>query len=111
MPCVSKKTSENYNSVGYEYRIGKYEVTNAQYAEFVNTVDAFGENPNNLYNTDMGSNVRGRWSYPGPSKPRVGHVSDSRSCSTCTWTSSRSMSLCTLVTCHGRSTPRICASS
>jgi len=40
-----------YGAVVYQYNIGKYEVTNAQYAEFLNAVaDA---DPNGLYNTDM----------------------------------------------------------
>jgi len=42
-----------HGSVGYEYRIGKYEVTNAQYAEFLNAVAGVGD-PNDLYDTDMG---------------------------------------------------------
>ena len=40
-----------YGAVGYEYQIGKYEVTNAQYAEFLNakaSTDSYG-----LYNTSM----------------------------------------------------------
>ena len=41
-------------AVGYEYRIGKYEVTNAQYSEFLNTVDPGGDNPHDLYNSKMG---------------------------------------------------------
>jgi formylglycine-generating enzyme required for sulfatase activity len=38
-----------YGAVPYEYRIGKYEVTNAQYAEFLNTVDRAGIDTFNLY--------------------------------------------------------------
>ena len=48
-----------YGGVGYEYQIMKYEVTNAQYAEFLNSVDAAGANPNGIYNDAMGSDVRG----------------------------------------------------
>ncbi len=44
-------------SVSYEYRIGKYEVTNDQYAAFLNSVAA--SDPNGLYNANMGSNARG----------------------------------------------------
>jgi M6 family metalloprotease-like protein len=44
--------------VVYEYRIGKYEVTNAQYAEFLSAVAAVGD-PNGLYNTDMGGGWNG----------------------------------------------------
>ncbi len=38
-------------AVGYVYNIGKYEVTNAQYAEFLNAVAAY--DPNGLYNENM----------------------------------------------------------
>ena len=41
-----------YGSVGYEYRIGKYEVTNSQYAELLNAVARVGD-PNRLYHNDM----------------------------------------------------------
>jgi formylglycine-generating enzyme required for sulfatase activity len=50
-------------SVGYEYRIATTEVTNAQYAVFLNTVDAAGTNPNAVYDNNMGSNVRGGISF------------------------------------------------
>ncbi len=46
-----------YGGVAYPYRIGKYEVTNAQYAEFLNAVaatDTYG-----LYNASMGSGYGG----------------------------------------------------
>ena len=46
-----------YGAVSYEYQIGKYEVTNAQYAEFLNNVAA--TDANFLYNTNMGTNARG----------------------------------------------------
>lgn len=46
-----------FGAVGYEYRIGAYEVTNAQYAAFLNAVAL--SDPNGLYNTNMGSNARG----------------------------------------------------
>jgi formylglycine-generating enzyme required for sulfatase activity len=42
-----------YGSVGYDYQIGKYEVTNAQYGAFLNAVaktDSYG-----LYNSNMSS--------------------------------------------------------
>jgi len=41
-----------YGSVDYFYGIGRYEVTNAQYCEFLNSVAA--SDPNGLYNTNMG---------------------------------------------------------
>ncbi|MDX9702881.1 MAG: SUMF1/EgtB/PvdO family nonheme iron enzyme [Candidatus Auribacterota bacterium] len=44
-----------YGSVGYQYSISKYEVTTAQYVEFLNSVaktDTYG-----LYNTNMGGST------------------------------------------------------
>ena len=44
-------TGSLYGAVGYEYRIGKYEVTNAQYGAFLN---AKGQsNSNGIYNSTM----------------------------------------------------------
>ena len=53
-----------FGAVSYEYKIGKYEVTNAQYVQFLNAVAA--ADPNTLYNTSMaaprgaGSHARAR---------------------------------------------------
>lgn len=44
-----------YGSVDYVYRISKHEVTNAQYAEFLNAVDPTGANTLDLYNINMPS--------------------------------------------------------
>jgi hypothetical protein len=44
-------------SVGYEYSISKYEVTNAQYAEFLNAKAA--SDPLGLYNPSMGTGFGG----------------------------------------------------
>src|SRR5262245_29663639 len=41
-----------YGSVGYNYQIGKYEVTAGQYTEFLNAVAK--ADPNGLYRTEMG---------------------------------------------------------
>jgi sulfatase modifying factor 1 len=46
-----------FGAVGYDYSIGTYEVTNAQYAEFLNAKTA--SDPLGLYNTSMGSGVGG----------------------------------------------------
>jgi hypothetical protein len=49
--------NSNYGTVSYEYWISKYEVTNCEYAEFLNAVaktDRYG-----LYNPSMGSSVYG----------------------------------------------------
>ncbi|MEE9294611.1 MAG: SUMF1/EgtB/PvdO family nonheme iron enzyme [Phycisphaerae bacterium] len=40
-------------AVDYVYNIGAFEVTNSQYAEFLNAVATLGD-PNSLYKTDMG---------------------------------------------------------
>ena len=51
-----------YGGVDYDYRIGRYEVTNAQYATFLNAVagtDSFGGVDPALYNPSMGSDARG----------------------------------------------------
>lgn len=46
-----------FGSVAEVYRVSKYEVTNAQYAEFLNAKTA--SDPLGLYNTDMGSGFGG----------------------------------------------------
>ncbi|MBN1854880.1 MAG: hypothetical protein JW829_19255 [Pirellulales bacterium] len=45
--------TSGYESLPYTYRISKYEVTNAHYVEFLNSVAA--SDPNKLYNTYMWS--------------------------------------------------------
>ena len=45
--------ASGYGSVGYEYSVGTYEVTNAQYIEFLNAKAA--ADPLGLYNVFMGS--------------------------------------------------------
>jgi formylglycine-generating enzyme required for sulfatase activity len=46
-----------FGAVAYDYSIGTYEVTNAQYAEFLNAKAA--SDPLGLYNTSMGSGFGG----------------------------------------------------
>ncbi len=46
-----------YGRVDYAYRIGLTEVTNAQYAFFLNAVDSAGVNPHELYNPNMSSEI------------------------------------------------------
>ncbi len=53
----SPQPQGTFGAVPYSYRIGEYEVTNAQYAEFLNAKAA--SDPLALYNTFMGSEVRG----------------------------------------------------
>lgn len=57
--------SNHQGAVRYTYRIGKYEVTNAQYAEFLNAVDPTGDNTLGLYNSDMSINANGGIVYNG----------------------------------------------
>ncbi len=45
-------------AVDYTYQIGRYEVTNAQYAEFLNAV-ATVDDPHGLYNPSMGGGYNG----------------------------------------------------
>ena len=52
-----------YGAVAYAYQIGKHEVTNAQYATFLNAADPNGANANGVYNANMGSNPRGGITY------------------------------------------------
>lgn len=47
--------STGYGSVAYSYNIGKHDVTNAQYTEFLNAVDPSGANSFGLYNSNMGT--------------------------------------------------------
>lgn len=58
-------TGSLYGAVSYDYRIGKYEVTNAQYTAFLNAADPDGVNPNGIYNPNMGSNAHGGISFNG----------------------------------------------
>ena len=52
--------STGFGSVGYDYYIGVYEVTNAQYASYLNAVDPEGVRPYGIYNANMASdNDRG----------------------------------------------------
>lgn len=47
-----------YGSVGQAFEIMKFEFTNTQYAAFLNAIDPEGTNPNDVYNFEMGSDVR-----------------------------------------------------
>ena len=55
--------SQYYGAVAYAYQIGKYEVTNTQYADFLNAADPSGANANGIYNISMGSNSLGGITY------------------------------------------------
>jgi formylglycine-generating enzyme required for sulfatase activity len=51
--------STGFGAVGYNYRIGRTEVTNAQYVKFLNGVDPTGANTLALYSTRMSINALG----------------------------------------------------
>ena len=51
--------TNGYGSVNTNYLIGKYSVTNCEYALFLNSVDPQGINPQGLYSLNMNSNVIG----------------------------------------------------
>ena len=48
---VMSDGTSGYGSVGYVYRIGTFEVTNSQYAEFLNAKDSSGANSSHLYDS------------------------------------------------------------
>jgi hypothetical protein len=54
-----------YGSVSYIYKIGKYPITNQQFASFLNLKAK--SDPYSLYNTNMGSNIRGGINRSGSS--------------------------------------------
>ena len=58
-------TGTKYGGVNYAYRIGTTEVTNAQYADFLNAKAA--SDPLGLYNASMGSDARGGITQSGVS--------------------------------------------
>lgn len=61
-------TGNVYGGVGYNYNIGTYDVTNAQYAEFLNTKDPSGSNTLGLWNDQMSApDVGGVQYIPGNS--------------------------------------------
>jgi hypothetical protein len=58
---------QEVGGVGYEYGIGKFEVTVEQYVAFLNTVDPFGRNQLGLYSEDES----------GAAWPRFGQINNS----------------------------------
>src|SRR6185436_9218324 len=53
----SPDPSTGKGAVGYDFRIGKFEINNRQYAAFLNAVA--GEDPHSLYATNMMTDVHG----------------------------------------------------
>jgi formylglycine-generating enzyme required for sulfatase activity len=60
---TSDTAPAGYGAVADSFRIMKYEFTNQQYTNFLNSVDRNGTNPNSVYNTNMGSTARGGISF------------------------------------------------
>jgi len=56
-------TGNLYGGVGYNYNIGTYDVTNIQYAEFLNAKDPNGTSPLQLYNNGMSEPTFGGINY------------------------------------------------
>jgi formylglycine-generating enzyme required for sulfatase activity len=53
----------SYGAVADAFQIMKFEFTNQQYTDFLNSVDAGGTNPNSVYNASMDSDARGGISF------------------------------------------------
>ena len=51
--------TNGWGAVSASYKLATYETPNAQYAEFLNRIDAAGTNPNGIYNASMGSDALG----------------------------------------------------
>ncbi len=52
---MKQDQTSGYGAVPYAYQIGKYDVTNAQYTEFLNAKDPTGTSPLGLYNSAQGT--------------------------------------------------------
>ncbi|MEI8375382.1 MAG: SUMF1/EgtB/PvdO family nonheme iron enzyme [Planctomycetota bacterium] len=66
---VMNDSTTGYGSVSYNYSIGKYEVTNAQYTAFLNAADPTGANANGIYNSSMGTDPRSGITYSSGEAP------------------------------------------
>ena len=56
---VAEDLTSGYGSVSYSYFIGKYDVTNSQYDEFLNDKDPTGANALGLWNSNMATSTFG----------------------------------------------------
>jgi len=85
-------------AVGYDYQIGKYDVTIGQYTAFLNAVDPTGTNPNGIYKRQMQSvlSIAGisynavaaagsKYAVIGPSGPAYGQTGANRPITYVTW--------------------------
>jgi formylglycine-generating enzyme len=77
-----------YGRVDYGYRIGTFEVTNAQYVEFLNVVDPAGSNHLGLYHSSMSSDANGGILFFSAAGPGTKYVSKAgRTSQPATWVS------------------------
>ncbi|MEY4243794.1 MAG: hypothetical protein RLZZ245_1379 [Verrucomicrobiota bacterium] len=58
-PGNVKASGYGYGAVANEFRMGRYEVTNWEYTEFLNAVDPEGSNPAGIYSASMTTDARG----------------------------------------------------
>jgi formylglycine-generating enzyme required for sulfatase activity len=58
-------TGSQFGGVAYNYSIAKYDVTNRQYAEYLNTKDPTGSNALGLWNSNFGNAFYGGISFNG----------------------------------------------
>ena len=58
-PGNAKDSAFGYGAVANEFRMGRYEVTNYEYTEFLNAVDPEGSNPAGIYSASMTTDARG----------------------------------------------------
>ncbi len=73
-------TGNLYGAVSHSYFIDKYEVTNVQYVEFLNSAAQFdyGSNVLGLFNANMGTNPRGGISRSGSGTVAVPYIYNAR---------------------------------
>lgn len=62
-PADTRYDANGIGAVGYTYQISKFEVTDSQYAEFLNAKDPTGTNSLGLYNTFMTTDASGGINY------------------------------------------------
>ena len=59
VPVGDAGNEGNYGAVAYDYRIGEYDVTAAQYCQFLNAVAATNSDPYGLWNSGMSTDASG----------------------------------------------------
>jgi formylglycine-generating enzyme required for sulfatase activity len=81
-------STAGYGRVNYGFSIGTFEVTNAQYVEFLNFVDPAGSNDLGLYHPSMNSDANGGIRFFSAAGPGMKYVSKAgRANQPATWVS------------------------